>query len=34
MAYGFSTTFIQDFQSSTSEQQMWYKNELEKPYKR
>ena len=31
MAYSFSTTFLQDFQSLTSEQQMRYKNELKTP---
>lgn len=34
MAYSFSTTFPLDFRASTSEQQMRYKNELKKPYKR
>ena len=33
MAYSFSTTFPLDFRVLTSEQQMRYKNELNKPYK-
>ncbi|EKN24910.1 hypothetical protein HMPREF1075_00243 [Parabacteroides distasonis CL03T12C09] len=34
MAYSFSTTFPLNFWSLTSEQQIRYKNELKKPYKR
>lgn len=34
MAYSFSTTFPLDFRALASEQQMRYKNELKKPYKR